>query len=415
MLKLSPPLVIDDELGTGGGAIDTIGRTSHDRRHAHHRGSHLSAASGSPVRRCSTRPGDDGSIAPARPRPTRTCRRRRRPRRAARPESPRRRRSRSAVLLELADRSEANIEPLAQLISREMGKPIRFSRVRELVGAVDKLRFFAGAARLLHGDVTGASPGHLLDLTIPEPLGVAALIIPWNDPVDLPSASSARRSRPAARSSSSRRRRRPPRRAILHLLDRRGLEPGVINLLHGRGDATGAALVAHPGVDKISFTGTSSEVRPPPQAGLANSGCPRVRWQGAEPRVRRLRPGQGRRCARVRGLPLHRPVLHRGDAHHRPSRRSRRVREAFVKRARSLPVGNPLDEATLVGPLVSARQLGRVPVSRRSPRAGAARPRRRATRWRVGRRLYMQPTVFDACVPTMSIAREEIFGPVVAC
>ena len=66
-----------------------------------------------------------------------------------------------------------------------MGKPMRVNLAREVEGAVDKLRFFAGAARLLEGRVTGSTASEIWDMELPEPVGVAALIIPWNDPVDL--------------------------------------------------------------------------------------------------------------------------------------------------------------------------------------------------------------------------------------
>ena len=67
----------------------------------------------------------------------------------------------------------------------EMGKPVRVNLAREVEGAVDKLRYFAGAARFLEGQVTAATAPEIWDMVLPEPVGVAALVIPWNDPVDL--------------------------------------------------------------------------------------------------------------------------------------------------------------------------------------------------------------------------------------
>jgi acyl-CoA reductase-like NAD-dependent aldehyde dehydrogenase len=321
---------------------------------------------------------------------------------------------RAAVLLELADRLEANIEPLARLISREMGKPIRLSRVRELHGAVDKLRFFAGAARMLHGDVTGASPAHLLDLTIPESVGVAALIIPWNDPVDLTvrklGAALAAGCTVVVKSSEE----TPASTAeFLRLCDDLpGLEPGVVNLLHGRGDATGAALVAHPGVDKISFTGsteTGKLIMASASDRLANVS---VECGGKAPSlvfgdcdmakaVDALAYGAflytGQSCTAATRIVVQRDVYDSFTA-------------AFVERARSLPVGNPLDEATLVGPLVSDRQLGRV---RRFLDGIAGEGGDILTGGTIDG-LYVQPTVVAGLDPASTSATEEIFGPVVA-
>ena len=318
------------------------------------------------------------------------------------------------MLLELADRLEANIEPIAQLISREMGKPIRLSRVRELVGAVDKLRFFAGAARLLHGDVTGASPAHLLDLTIPEPVGVAALIIPWNDPVDLTvrklGAALAAGCTVVVKSSEET---PASTAAFLHLCDDLpGLEPGVINLLHGRGDTTGAALVAHPGVDKVSFTGSTETGMVIMAAAAKRLANVSVECGGKAPSlvfgdcdmakaVDALAYGAflytGQSCTAATRIIVQRDSY---DA----------FAEAFVARARSLPVGNPLDEGTLVGPLVSARQVARVsrfldgiPADGGEILTGGTIEGQ-----------YLQPTVVAGLRPDAAAAREEIFGPVVA-
>jgi acyl-CoA reductase-like NAD-dependent aldehyde dehydrogenase len=94
--------------------------------------------------------------------------------------------ARAAVLLELADRLEARTPELSQLVAREMGKPIRYARERELEPAIDRIRFYAGAARLVEGVVTSAAASHLLNLVLREPVGVCAFITPWNDPIDLP-------------------------------------------------------------------------------------------------------------------------------------------------------------------------------------------------------------------------------------
>src|SRR5262245_39566923 len=89
---------------------------------------------------------------------------------------------RAKALLAFADGLAARSREISELIAREMGKPVRVNMAREVEGAVDKLRYFAGAARLLEGQVTGATAPELWDMVLPEPIGVAALIIPWNDP-----------------------------------------------------------------------------------------------------------------------------------------------------------------------------------------------------------------------------------------
>ncbi|HKQ17213.1 MAG TPA: aldehyde dehydrogenase family protein, partial [Solirubrobacterales bacterium] len=167
--------------------------------------------------------------------------------------------ARSAILYELARLLREESGALAELVAREMGKPIRYVRERELEPAIDRILFYAGAARLIHGEVTSSAPGHLLNLVMKEPVGVCGLITPWNDPVDLPlrkiGAAIATGCtfvlKPASDAPAS-------SMAIFDLLDRiEALPPGVANGVVGQGEVVGEALAADPRVDKVSFTGSS--------------------------------------------------------------------------------------------------------------------------------------------------------------
>jgi acyl-CoA reductase-like NAD-dependent aldehyde dehydrogenase len=166
---------------------------------------------------------------------------------------------RARALHSFADALEARERDVGELIAREMGKPVRIARGREVAGAIDRLRYAAGAARMLEGRVTGATIPDLWDLEVPEPVGVCALIVPWNDPVDL-----AIRKMGAALAVGCTVVVKPSEitpastAALFDIADELGVfPPGVVNLVHGPGEPTGAALVAHPGVDKISFTGST--------------------------------------------------------------------------------------------------------------------------------------------------------------
>src|SRR3954464_13684952 len=170
---------------------------------------------------------------------------------------------RASVLLELGERLDAVAEDVARLIAAEMGKPYRLALDREVRGAADKFRYYAGAARAVEGQVTGASPAHILDISVPYPVGVCALIIPWNDPVDLAvrkiGAALAVGCTVVVKSSEET---PASTEALMRLLDDLpGLPPGVVNMVHGPGDPTGEALVSHPGVDKVSFTGSTATGR----------------------------------------------------------------------------------------------------------------------------------------------------------
>ena len=319
---------------------------------------------------------------------------------------------RAAVLNELADRLEDRARPIAELVAREMGKPLRLSLDREVLGAVDKLRFFAGAARALSGEVTGASPSHLLDLTLPEPVGVCALIVPWNDPVDLAvrklGAALAAGCTAVVKSSEE-----TPlsTEALIELCDGLpGLPAGVVNLLHGAGRPTGEALVAHPGVDKVSFTGSTTTGRRIMESAAGTLKRVSLECGGKAPAL------VFADCDREKALDAlsYGAFLYTGQSCTAATRLmiERSIYEDFVAelaaRADALPVGDPLEESVLIGPLVSERQLERVRyfLDRIEDDGG-----RLITGGRV-EGLYVWPTIVANLGPESRLACEEIFGPV---
>src|SRR5688572_29100707 len=179
---------------------------------------------------------------------------------------------RAAILLELARLLREESRPLAELVAREMGKPIRYVREREIEPAIDRILFYAGAARLIRGEVTSSAPGHLLNLVLKEPVGVCGLITPWNDPVDLPlrkiGAAIATGCtfilKPASDAPAS-------SMAIFKLLERiPALPAGVANGVVGGGEVIGEALATDPRVDKLSFTGSSEVGRRLMELGAGN-------------------------------------------------------------------------------------------------------------------------------------------------
>ena len=321
---------------------------------------------------------------------------------------------RAAVLLRLADRLEADARPIAELVAREMGKPVRLSLDREVHGAVDKLRYFAGAARALDGGVTGASPSHLLDMTVPSPVGVCALVVPWNDPVDLAvrklgaalAAGCTAVIKPSEETPAS-------TEALIRLCgDLPGLPPGVVNMVHGPGSVTGDALVSHPEVDKVSFTGSTTTGRHIMRRAAESLKRVSLECGGKAPC---LVFGD---CNRDKALDAlsYGAFLYAGQS---CTAATRVIVEAsfydeFVSglaaRAEQLPVGDPLDERTLIGPLVSERQVERV----RSFLEGVGVDGGRIV---VGGRmdgLYIWPTIVSDLDPTSRLATEEVFGPVLA-
>jgi aldehyde dehydrogenase (NAD+) len=322
---------------------------------------------------------------------------------------------RASALLAIADSLHRRRNDAARLIAQEMGKPLRISLTREVDGAVDKLRFFAGAARLLNGQVTGATRPDLLDMTLPEPVGVCALIIPWNDPVDLAvrkiGAALAAGCTAVIKSSEV----TPASTAILfEAIDQaKCLPPGVLNLIHGPGTPTGEALVGHPDVAKISFTGsTATGMRIMAQAAKrlarvsleCGGKLPAIVFADAD--LERCLDAvtygafmyTGQSCTACTRIFVQRPVYER-------------VLDGLVTRSHSLKVGDPMGENVLVGPMASRAQYEKVVSYVDMALAEGAQvligglPDNHS--------LYIQPTILTGELAGSRIAREEVFGPVV--
>jgi acyl-CoA reductase-like NAD-dependent aldehyde dehydrogenase len=323
---------------------------------------------------------------------------------------------RAAALLTLADLLEERAQPISELIAREMGKPVRVNMAREVEGAVDKLRFFAGAARLLEGSVTGATAPDLWDMVLPEPVGVAGLIIPWNDPVDLAvrklGAALAAGCTTVLKSSEV----TPASTAALveAVHDSGAFPPGVVNLVSGPG-STGEALVDHPGVDKIAFTGSTETgmrimeraARRLAKVSLECGGkFPAIICADAdlEHCLDAVTYGAfmygGQSCTACTRLIVDRSLVDR-------------VVAGVVERSRRLPMGDPLDPAILVGPMASRRQYDKAVGYIRQGLAEGGKAVLGGVPADQGS-LFLPPTVLTGLPPDGRVAREEVFGPVLA-
>ncbi|MBI4260043.1 MAG: aldehyde dehydrogenase [Actinobacteria bacterium] len=323
---------------------------------------------------------------------------------------------RGAALLALADALEEREAEVGELMAREMGKPVRIARGREVAGAVDRLRYFAGAARLVSGRFTGASVEELWDMEVPEPVGVCALIVPWNDPVDLAvrkmGAALAVGCSVVVKPSEV----TPASTAVLfEIADELDLfPPGVINLIHGPGNPTGEALVGHLDVDKVSFTGSTGTGRRIMEVASRRLARVSLECGGKAPAVvfadadldrclDALTYGAfmyaGQSCTACTRLIVE-------DAVHD------RVVEGIVRRSRDLAMGDPLEEATFVGPMASREQYDRavgfleLGLSEGATAALGGEPG--------GDDLYLAPTVLLDVPHAGKVATEEIFGPILA-
>jgi betaine-aldehyde dehydrogenase len=325
---------------------------------------------------------------------------------------------RGRSLSKLADLIKKHSEELAWLESRNGGKPISGAR-GEVVGASLVFDYYAGAANKIYGQTIPVSkPG--LDLTLREPIGVVALIVPWNFPLLMASwkvapalaAGNTAILKPASYT---------PLTAIRlgELALEAGIPAGVLNVVTGPGGTAGASLAAHPGIGKVAFTGettTGQEIMR-----LASNNVKKVSLElgGKSPNIvfadadlekfARESPysvfdnaGQDC-CARSR-------ILVERSVHER-------VVELFGEATRKVKVGDPADDATEVGSLVSQKQRERVADYIEIGQSegativvGGAAPDDPA----LAGGAYLMPTVFDGVSNDMRIAREEIFGPVVS-
>ena len=313
----------------------------------------------------------------------------------------------------LADALEARNEDFAHAEAIDGGKPLALARDIEIPRAVSNLRFFAHAATQFSSESHHGEAG--LNYTLRLPLGVVGCISPWNLPLYLftwkiAPALAAGNTVIAKPSEIT------PRTATMlgELAAQIGFPPGVLNVVNGRGPEVGEAMVKHPGIKAISFTGSSAVGRR--IAGIAGPMLKKVSlelggknatlvfadsdWRAhLDTLVRSAFQNSGQICLCGSRLLVERSIHDQ-------------FRDAFVERVQALRIGNPLDAGTQVGPLVSQAQFDKVLgcISRARDEGGVVlcggvpldRPG-----W------FIEPTVIEGLGPDCASNREEIFGPVV--
>jgi aldehyde dehydrogenase (NAD+) len=320
---------------------------------------------------------------------------------------------RGRLMFRLADLIVADKGRLARLETLDVGKPLKDS-LGDIDGVAATLRYNAGAADKMEGSTIPLGPA-FIDFTILEPLGVTAHIVPWNFPLSMAMRSLAPALaagctcvlKPAEQSPLS-------ALAFAEHIEEAGFPPGVINIVTGLGEEAGEALVRHPLVRGITFTG-SVETGRKVMAGAA---------QGIKPVVLEL--GGKNPMIVFADADLDRAVNDAAMASFENcgqvcSSSSRyllapQIRDEFIERlaakAKALTVGPGIDNHD-VGPLVSAEQHERVKGYIASGTKVGARLRQGGGRpSHLNRGYFVEPTIFDRASPDMTIAREEIFGPV---
>lgn len=320
---------------------------------------------------------------------------------------------RGRILFKLAEKIRQNAAKLSEIECRNTGKPIVEAEF-DMADLATCFEYYGGLATKVLGHVNPV-PANALSFTMREPVGVAGQIIPWNYPLLM----AAWKLAPAIAAGCTcvlKPAEQTPLSALefANWLEEVGLPPGVVNIVNGLGETAGAALVAHPGVDKIAFTGSVAVGK-----SIAKSAAdtlkrltlelggksPNIFFDGAdwEAAVDGALFGifinQGEVCAAGSRILVEKKIY------------SKFV-EAMTEKAKRIKLGAPLERETKMGPLISKEQYDRVSsylaLGKKEAKValGGGRPKG------FGKGYYIEPTIFYDVDNSARIAREEIFGPV---
>ena len=324
---------------------------------------------------------------------------------------------RARVMLNAVARIRSEIDTLAPLLSREVGKPLAEARI-EVLSMVNTFEAYAGMADNIRGRAISNATPSALGVVLKEPVGVAGLIIPWNWPLALLSwklgavlaTGCTAVVKPSIHTGAT-------TYEVARIFSEAGVPAGVINVISGRSSVIGEKLVTHAGIDKVSFTGSTATGRRIMELAAGN--------------VRRITLELGGKSANVvfADADLDAAVagaqaavfLNCGQTCHAGTRLllQRRIHGEFMEKLLALvdnmKVGDPLDPSTNMGPVVSEEQLriveGYIELGKQEG-ARLVKGGNRLTGAPYDKGFFIEPTVFVEVDNHMRIAQEEIFGPV---
>jgi phenylacetaldehyde dehydrogenase len=323
---------------------------------------------------------------------------------------------RAKLMWKLAEAFEAHGDEIAALETLDNGMPYTVARFAAVSGAAECLRYFAGWAGKINGETpTIATPNHHT-YTLREPVGVVGAICPWNFPL----AMAVSKISPALAMGCTvvlKPAELTPLSAIrlAQLIQQVGFPPGVVNIVTGFGDPAGKALVEHPDVDKISFTGSTLVGKSIVAGAAGNLKRVSLELGGKSPvivfpdaDIERATQGAadgifrnaGQVCVAGSRLYVHKKVFDK-------------VVDGVVERAKKLKVGPGMEPETQMGPLISQKQFDRVSGYIESGTSQGAEVVVGGKRVDGRNGYFMQPTVLAETNRDMRVVREEIFGPVV--
>ena len=325
---------------------------------------------------------------------------------------------RGRILWKIGDLIDKYNEELGTLETLDNGKPIFESCQVDMPMVAEVFRYYAGWATKIHGETVPVR-GPFLHYTLREPVGVVAAIVPWNFPLLLASwkvapalaAGNTVVLKPAPWTSLTALR-------LAEIAQEAGLPAGALNVITGSSDELGRALVRHPGVAKIAFTGSTLTGQEIARVSAATLKHVTLELGGKSPNIVLADADLD---GAVRGATI--GIFYgKGEVCAAGSRLfiERKIHDDFmqklVDRAKKLQPGDPLDPKTKFGALVSEPQMNKVLSYIEKGKSEGAKLVAGGARSAVpnGNGYFVQPTVFDAVKNDMTIAREEIFGPVLA-
>ena len=326
---------------------------------------------------------------------------------------------RGRLIWKLGDLIEEHLEEFAQLESLDNGKPLAVARVADVPLAADLFHYMAGWATKIEGNTipisAGSNHARFLAYTRREPVGVVGQIIPWNFPLLM----AAWKLGPALATGCTvvlKPAEQTPLSALLlaELIAEAGFPDGVVNVVPGYGETAGAALAAHPDVDKIAFTGSTEVGKLIVQAAAGNLKKVSLELGGKSPNIvfadadmKATIPGaasaiffnHGQCCCAGSRLYVEQSIFDH-------------VVHGVAEAAKKIKVGPGFDPETSMGPLVSEEQMNRVCSYLESGLHEGAEAVVGGHK-RPGSGYFVEPTVMVKTKPDMKVVREEIFGPVV--
>jgi len=327
-------------------------------------------------------------------------------------------RERGKIIWKIGELLLERADEVARLETLHNGKPIFESRQIEVPASAECFQYYAGWADKIHGETIPVK-GNYLTYTLREPVGVIAAIVPWNFPLLLTSWKVAPALacgntviiKPASQTPLT-------AIALAEVAKDAGLPPGVLNVITGPGSKVGQMLVDHPGIDKIAFTGDTSTGKQIMRGSAESLKRITLELGGKSPNIvfadadldAALRGattgifyGKGEVCAAGSRLLVDKSIKNE-------------FIDKVAARAKKMAPGDPMDPKTRLGAISSKKQLETdlryIEIAKKEGATLVAGGGRADIG--TGKGYFLQPTVFDGVTPSMTIAREEIFGPVLA-